>query len=57
MARVHDKEVALGNARLMVDRDIDTSHFDQRAESLRREGATVMFVAVDGKAAGLVFFH
>jgi Cu+-exporting ATPase len=54
MARVGDREVALGNAGLMADRGIDTSGLEQRAESLRGDGATVMFVAVDGKAAGLV---
>ncbi len=54
MARVRDREVVLGNASLMADRGIDTSGLDQSAEALRREGATAMFVAVDGRAAGLV---
>lgn len=54
MARVRDREVVLGNASLMADRGINTSGLDQPAEALRREGATAMFVAVDGRAAGLV---
>jgi Cu+-exporting ATPase len=54
MARVRDREVVLGNASLMADRGIDTSGLDQSAEALRREGATAMFVAVDGRAAGLI---
>ena len=46
--------VALGNAALMADLGIDTAGLDARAEALRQEGATAMFVAIDGHAAGLV---
>jgi len=51
---VDGRAVALGNARLLAERGIDTAPLDERAEGLRREGATVMFLAVDGKLAGLV---
>jgi Cu+-exporting ATPase len=51
---VGDRAVALGNAALMSDLAIDTAAMGARAEALRRDGATVMFVAVDGKPAGLV---
>ena len=46
--------MALGNRRLMEDRGVDLGGLAEAAESLRADGQTVMFVAVDGKAAGLV---
>jgi len=52
--RVGEKQVALGNRALMESLDIEASSLTERAESLRAEGKTAMFVAVDGKAAGLV---
>jgi Cu+-exporting ATPase len=52
--RVDGSEVALGNARLMEDLGIDTTVLQEKAESMRTEGQTAMFVAVDGKAAGLL---
>jgi len=51
---VDGRDVALGNRALMESLGIDPSHLVERAEELRAEGQTVMFVAVDGKAAGLV---
>ncbi|TQF15478.1 heavy metal translocating P-type ATPase [Myxococcus llanfairpwllgwyngyllgogerychwyrndrobwllllantysiliogogogochensis] len=47
-------QVALGNARLLAGLGIDAERLVQKAESMRREGQTVMFVAVDGKPAGLL---
>ncbi|HEV8481080.1 MAG TPA: heavy metal translocating P-type ATPase [Candidatus Eisenbacteria bacterium] len=44
------KRVALGNAGLMSDLGIEIDQ--QSAESLRAQGRTVIFVAVDGKPAG-----
>jgi P-type Cu+ transporter len=52
--RVDGHEVALGNRALMEDLGIDLDDLPRRAEELRREGQTVMFVAVDGKSVGLV---
>ena len=52
--RVEDRTVALGNLALMQDRQVDVSGLVPRADELRREGGTVMFVAIDGRAAGLV---
>src|SRR5512143_683903 len=48
------REVALGNQRLMDEQKLDLGALAQHADALRSEGQTVMFVAVDGKAAGLV---
>ena len=51
---VAGRRVALGNLRLMHDLGVEVDDLVQRAEDLRTEGETVMFVAVDGQAAGLV---
>ena len=49
---VDGRAVAFGNAAMMAERGIDISALS--AEELRRQGATAMFVAVDGAAAGLI---
>src|SRR4029450_8411405 len=54
VGRVDAHDVALGNRRLMEDLRISLGPLVERAEMLRRDGQTVMFVAVDGQPAGLV---
>jgi Cu+-exporting ATPase len=51
---VDGKKIALGNRALMDHLEISTSSLPEKAESMRGEGQTAMFVAVDGKAAGLL---
>ena len=51
---VDGHKVSLGNRKLIEDLGIDPGELTTKAESLRTDGQTVMFVAVDGKAAGLV---
>jgi Cu+-exporting ATPase len=46
--------VALGNRALLDELRIDPGGLAAKAENMRRDGQTVMFVAVDGKAAGLL---
>ena len=46
--------VALGNQRLLDDLRIASADAVTRADALRREGQTVMFLAVDGQLAGLI---
>ena len=53
-ARIGKKHVAVGNARLMSDLGIVADAGLTRAEELRKEGQTVMFVAIDGQFAGLL---
>jgi Cu+-exporting ATPase len=48
------RTLGLGNARLMRARSVDVTQVTARTEDLRREGQTVMYLAVDGKLAGLV---
>jgi P-type Cu+ transporter len=47
-------QVAAGNAALMRDLGAASETMDQQAETLRQAGQTVMFVARDGRLAGLV---
>jgi Cu+-exporting ATPase len=51
---VAGRAVALGNRRLLDELGIDPGALPARAEALRAEGQTALFVAVDGKAAGLL---
>ncbi len=51
---VDGEQVALGNRRLMEDLGVGIGPLADRAEVLRRDGQTVMFVAVGGAPAGLV---
>ncbi len=50
---IEGKKILLGNSKLMEENDVDFSQ-DEKADEFRAEGQTVMFVAVDGKPAGLV---
>ena len=52
--RVGGRRVALGNLKLLEQLGIDPAGLEARAEDLRREGETVMFVVLDGRAAGLI---
>ncbi len=52
--RILDRQVVLGNAKLMEAQNIDTTSLQKKADELRLEGQTVMFVAVDGKLGGLI---
>ncbi len=52
--RVEGHIVALGNRSLLEDLRIDPGGLAAKAEDLRKDGQTVMFLAVDGKAAGLL---
>lgn len=51
---VDGRTVALGNRRLLDDLGVDAAPLVEPAEELRRDGQTAMFVAVDGRAAGLI---
>lgn len=51
---VSGQSVALGNRRLLEELGIELGELAAQAESLRREGQTVMFLGVDGALAGLL---
>ncbi|MBI3938912.1 MAG: heavy metal translocating P-type ATPase [Betaproteobacteria bacterium] len=48
------RPVAIGNRKLLEALNVSPGELEQRAEALRGEGQTVMFVAVEGKPAGLI---
>ncbi|HTQ87726.1 MAG TPA: heavy metal translocating P-type ATPase [Candidatus Solibacter sp.] len=52
--RVAASAVALGNQALLDELHIPAGPLAERADTLRSEGQTVMFVAVDGKLAGVL---
>ena len=54
MARVGDSDVAIGNGKFMQRLDAEDAALAEAAEKHREEGQTVMFVAIDGKPAGIV---
>ncbi len=51
---VAGKRVVLGGPRMMADHNIDTAALDDAAEAMRGQGATAIFVSVDGMLAGLL---
>ena len=51
---VEGRKVALGNAMLMSELNVTTSNIDAAAEAARQDGATAIYVAVDGRAAGMI---
>jgi Cu+-exporting ATPase len=52
--RVEGRVVALGNRALMSDIGVEVGALGEKAEAMRAEGQTVMLVAVDGRAVGLL---
>ncbi|MDD2658969.1 MAG: copper-translocating P-type ATPase [Methylococcales bacterium] len=52
--QVKGRNIALGNAQLMLESGIATDLLTASIETLRNHGQTVMMIAIDGKAAGLL---
>ncbi|MDN5871376.1 MAG: copper-translocating P-type ATPase [Nitrococcus sp.] len=53
-AMVDGRKVLIGNRRMLEDAGIACADLDERADQRRAAGQTVMLVAIDGQAAGLV---
>lgn len=51
---VDGKRIVIGNARIMEQAKIDTRAFNEVADQLRQDGATAIFVGLDGKVAGVL---
>ena len=51
---VDGKRLALGNAKFLDELNVDTAPLAMEAERLRRDGATAIFLAADGKPAGII---
>ena len=52
--RVGARALAIGNTQLMSEQGVDPASLQKQAEMLRNEGASVMYLAVDGALAGLI---
>lgn len=52
--QINEAEIALGNTKFMGQQNIDTTNTELSAEKLRREGASVMYLAINGAVAGLL---
>jgi Cu+-exporting ATPase len=52
--KVGGRAIVLGNAKFLAELGIETTALETRADKLRRDGATAIFAAVDGKAAGIL---
>ena len=51
---VGGKFVALGNAKLMADLGVSLGDLEHKADELRRDGATALFLAIDHKPGGVI---
>lgn len=51
---ISGKAVAVGNRRLLEELNIEPGDYVETAEALRKNGETVMFMAIDGEVAGLL---
>ncbi len=54
VGKIEGRALVIGNQRFLDELGVDASPLAARAETLRRDGATVVFVAVDGRAAGVI---
>ncbi len=52
--RVKGRQVAVGNAALMAELNVSVAELEARAQTLQGEGKTAMFVATDGRLAGVL---
>ena len=54
MGQMDGHAVAIGNDKLLREAGVDHAALDEAAAPLRADGATTMFIAVDGRAAGVI---
>ncbi len=54
LGKVDGLRLALGNARFLKEQGADVAALQGEADTLRRDGATAIFVAIDGHAAGVI---
>jgi Cu+-exporting ATPase len=51
---VEGRRIVLGNAKIFAEAGISTAALESEAERLRGDGATAVFLAIDGKTAGVI---
>jgi Cu+-exporting ATPase len=54
IAKVDGRQVVLGNLKMMKRQKVDLGDLETKSDTLATDGKTPMFVAVDGKAAGII---
>ena len=54
LGTVEGRRVALGNAAFLREQGVEVSTYAAEADDLRRDGATAIFAAVDGRVAGVI---
>jgi Cu+-exporting ATPase len=54
IGKVDGKAIALGNAKFLAELGVDVAALSAKAEELRQEGATAIFMAIDGRVAGVL---
>jgi Cu+-exporting ATPase len=52
--KIGGRSLALGNAKLMADLGISFGDLELKADALRGDGATALFLAIDGKPGGVI---
>jgi Cu+-exporting ATPase len=52
--KIGQRQIAVGNAGLLEDVGVHNASLETRADELLRDGATAVFVAVDGRSAGII---
>jgi len=53
-AKVEDKRILIGNLKLMNRKNVALGSLEEKSKSLADDGKTPMFIALDGKAAGII---
>ncbi|MDQ4421604.1 heavy metal translocating P-type ATPase [Sphingobium sp. DEHP117] len=54
LGTVEGKRIVLGNARFLSEQSVDTVSLASASDELRREGATAIFVGIDGQVGGAI---
>jgi Cu+-exporting ATPase len=54
IGRVNGQEIAIGHAAFLAAQNVSTQNLTDQADALRRSGATIVFLAVDGLCAGMI---
>lgn len=54
IGKIEGKTIAIGNQKLMLDQKISLDPLIDKAETLRNQGQTVLYLSLDGKAVGLL---
>jgi Cu+-exporting ATPase len=54
LGTIEGRRIALGNARFLAELKVAATSLESEAERLRQDGATAIFIAIDGKAAGVI---